>query len=767
MKKILWYLTALSILGLIITSYSYSQTNSYRLISYKDVKHELTGNNYPNVLKTYDMAIDQGRNRAYVTSILTPYAAIIDLNTKTEVGSVSYPFGGAFLLTSVSVNPANGYLLMSWIEDTIPKQYLVNPDNSQNLGTYYYSSTRASTAFDSLRNRVLIGDGTKIKILSGSNLSAIDSVSAGFTIGSIATDSAYRFMYVTSKSPLAGNTVVKVFSLNSPYALSRTINIPYASPLGVSDIDSARGKLILRGINDIVIANINTGAVINSKFLSSAPTGTAYQRNTQIYYLINPNEYSHEGQGGAWGKLYIYNTVSGTLDSMKKGDKSYPLQIQKSTNKLVWCDMHSGYLEMYNTSSGAIDSVHYAVSLDYLDHSPDGDNVFMVSRLGGSDVIKYNISSQTFTKFKAGNWPSVVKVDSSTNKMYVYNHFQSSISVFNAGTNALLTTIELPINEGRTDAIPTMEIDRVNKKIYVAVPEFQKMCVVNMLTNNVDNTIDLTGYNYTDGGGVGYIQMMPAPDFNKLFVLYKNQRKMKIYNTATYTNPDSMTFGTLWSDTTSLMSESVMTYDSVSNRLFMGNIVINSQTNAIAGTVPKSSKILGYKKDRSKMYGITIVNDTIKIYEHLPASPYTVTATKVLFKRHAYIPNFDYDANKNDFYIAEFNYGLFRHYDLDSSVVSSVGNTVLIPHEFTLKQNYPNPFNPTTKIGFSLPVSMVVSIDIYDNSGRLIEKLINNQTLPAGEYIKEFDGGGLASGIYYYRIQANEFAEVKKMVLLK
>jgi len=110
---------------------------------------------------------------------------------------------------------------------------------------------------------------------------------------------------------------------------------------------------------------------------------------------------------------------------------------------------------------------------------------------------------------------------------------------------------------------------------------------------------------------------------------------------------------------------------------------------------------------------------------------------------------------------------LFRHYDLDSSVVTGIGNSVIIPQDFLLKQNYPNPFNPTTKIGFSLPVNMVVSLNIYDMSGRIIENLINNESLSAGEYVREFNGSNLSSGVYFYQIKADDFVAVKKMVLIK
>jgi len=88
------------------------------------------------------------------------------------------------------------------------------------------------------------------------------------------------------------------------------------------------------------------------------------------------------------------------------------------------------------------------------------------------------------------------------------------------------------------------------------------------------------------------------------------------------------------------------------------------------------------------------------------------------------------------------------------------------PERFNVYQNYPNPFNPVTKIKYELPVNGNVSIKIFDINGRLIKTLLN-ENKNAGRYEIEFNGGNLASGIYYYRIEAGSFSQVRKMILLK
>ncbi|CUS97619.1 T9SS type A sorting domain-containing protein, partial [Candidatus Kryptobacter tengchongensis] len=90
----------------------------------------------------------------------------------------------------------------------------------------------------------------------------------------------------------------------------------------------------------------------------------------------------------------------------------------------------------------------------------------------------------------------------------------------------------------------------------------------------------------------------------------------------------------------------------------------------------------------------------------------------------------------------------------------------ITPREFALYQNYPNPFNPSTFIIFDLPREAKVKLGVYDVMGRLVKVLIDEQ-MQAGRYRVELRGDGLASGVYFYRLEAGGFVSVKKMVLVK
>ena len=104
-----------------------------------------------------------------------------------------------------------------------------------------------------------------------------------------------------------------------------------------------------------------------------------------------------------------------------------------------------------------------------------------------------------------------------------------------------------------------------------------------------------------------------------------------------------------------------------------------------------------------------------------------------------------------------------------SDVVEVESNN--IPTEFALYQNYPNPFNPTTTIKYSVPKivnnqSSIINLKVYDILGNEIATLVNEQKAP-GNYEVQWNASGFASGVYFCRLQSEDFISVKKLLLMK
>ncbi len=100
------------------------------------------------------------------------------------------------------------------------------------------------------------------------------------------------------------------------------------------------------------------------------------------------------------------------------------------------------------------------------------------------------------------------------------------------------------------------------------------------------------------------------------------------------------------------------------------------------------------------------------------------------------------------------------------SEISSVENEITSSSAFSLFQNYPNPFNPSTTISFVLPSKSFVSLKVFDALGREISVLVSEELSP-GTYKQQWNPVGLASGVYFYRLQAGTFTETKKLLLLR
>ena len=97
---------------------------------------------------------------------------------------------------------------------------------------------------------------------------------------------------------------------------------------------------------------------------------------------------------------------------------------------------------------------------------------------------------------------------------------------------------------------------------------------------------------------------------------------------------------------------------------------------------------------------------------------------------------------------------------------SQIVTVISLPTKFELWQNYPNPFNPTTTIQYAVPKAEHITLKVYDELGNEVTTLVN-ENKEAGQYRVSFNGSNFASGIYFYRITAGDFTEVKKLMLLK
>jgi hypothetical protein len=173
----------------------------------------------------------------------------------------------------------------------------------------------------------------------------------------------------------------------------------------------------------------------------------------------------------------------------------------------------------------------------------------------------------------------------------------------------------------------------------------------------------------------------------------------------------------------------------------------------------------GKGDDRS--YGVRIRRaslDTVMVFDH-DGIPMTGNAV------HQLAPNWDALGDSLTIRIDNDGDGVFEDSLLLANTATAIeGGPVQggasLPEEFRLHSNYPNPFNPTTTISYALPQAADVTLTVYDVLGRQIRQLASG-TKSTGTYEVTFDATGLPSGVYFYRLQAGDYVETKRMVIVR
>jgi hypothetical protein len=167
---------------------------------------------------------------------------------------------------------------------------------------------------------------------------------------------------------------------------------------------------------------------------------------------------------------------------------------------------------------------------------------------------------------------------------------------------------------------------------------------------------------------------------------------------------------------------------------------------------------IGSNGNTDNLYSTTGSNGSYLI-TNLDAGSYAIAADKIGFNSAA-LNNITID----------YSLGIFNSNNanlvLSDNTVTDVQTNPVLHGNFELGQNYPNPFNPSTIIKYSIPANSFVQIRVYDVIGREVSTLVKAQ-MNAGTYNVTFNADNMPSGIYFYRIEAGNFVQTRKMILLK
>lgn len=189
-----------------------------------------------------------------------------------------------------------------------------------------------------------------------------------------------------------------------------------------------------------------------------------------------------------------------------------------------------------------------------------------------------------------------------------------------------------------------------------------------------------------------------------------------------------------------------------------GSVTVNGGSGMMQGSLKAGAMVYAYRNGEIAGYAITNASGNYTISGLAPGM-YSVFADKAGYHESAVMNvNVGYSSTGAPMSgSADFTLNSVLSVSLDRSV---------IPTEYVLHQNYPNPFNPMTTISYTLPSAGSVSLKVYDLLGKEVATLINGYQ-QSGTYSVTFNASTLASGVYFYRLEAGRHTLVKKMVLLK
>ncbi len=195
------------------------------------------------------------------------------------------------------------------------------------------------------------------------------------------------------------------------------------------------------------------------------------------------------------------------------------------------------------------------------------------------------------------------------------------------------------------------------------------------------------------------------------------------------------------------------------------NTVLPVELASFTSTISRNNVTLNWStSSETNNSGFDIERSLVGTAEWTKAGNVTGNGTTTEMKNYSFTERVN--TGKYNYRLKQIDFnGNFEYFNLSSEI------TVGVPDAYKLSQNYPNPFNPSTKIDYDLPYDGKVSILLYDISGREVASLVN-EVKTAGYYTATFNGANLASGMYFYRINAtgtgnNNFVSTKKMVLIK
>lgn len=714
----------------------YAQTQTYRLIEAVKLGQKL-GQRFQTTLQPCAIGIDEQRHRAYLASPISPIFPILDTDSAKQIGVFNPPFTPNGERLSILVNPVNGLLYFFSADaqhDSLKTIYAINPTQNLVAATFGYTSGIQDIALHRRHNRLYLADGSILRILDGTTLEQKDTLAVPFTIGCIALDSLHDRLYTVAKEPsTAGQGRFVMHELANPHTILKTFTFPSNTPILRAFVDTNWNRFLLATPAHVRIFQLGSNVLMKNVALNGTYSQFAYAPSNERFYAINDNGYAANGEHGQFGKLLSLGFIDETRDSVRLGLKPSGFALDETRARLAVVAEQQATVFWHDMNTLKPDTTtELAYHFDDLTLAPDGMTLYVANHLGKSQRLwLYSFIGQEINDIPTGTWTTTFASDSARGRIFALAHQENAVYILSTFTNtAIGKTPIFGFKEQRSDALSTMCFDRARQKMYVAMPEYKSIAVLDMATSATEKTLKIWGYNFgVTESGIGKIQMAFAPAVNKLYVLRMNQKRLNIYNLTTSVLIDSLNLANYWTPAMSLWQENLLTYDAIGKRIFVGGVGIDCGTNRLSGQVLSgSSRFLGYNNKETILYSITQAGTALTVQEHDPQT-LAITASRALYNTTEAISPLVYlDSRRNQLYLLDRLEGVLHRYDVKNLVGASLAKA---DGEAAVTLSvFPNPVNSQATVRFGVKRKEKIRLAIYDNVGREVSVLTEGEYEP-------------------------------------
>jgi DNA-binding beta-propeller fold protein YncE len=624
-----------------------------------DLKNALVSP-YPNTLKMYSIALDPVRHLVYTVGSQTPHIAVVDLQSGQQVQSLLMPVERQ--LAVLKVNPQDGRLLVLPSSGTPRKAYLLSPEDSTVLGSFSFKAQPGAMAF-SQDGRIFVVDQQEVVALEASTLRQLFRFNPGLgALGGIAL--LNEQLWVGSRNLRNQRISLRGYKHHSS-SVTRIASwsFPATEALGEFMVDQSRNRLLMLGLAQLVVVDLRGGAVVLSKIYEEEANDAVYLSSDQTLVRIVKEGYLQDGEQGIWAKILLHSLETGTLQSFRGGDYAAQIIADEELGLLAWPSMHGGTVDLAPIANpAAYRSVDIGESLDDLVVTDEA--LFMLERLGGSRMVRLDRESGELSICQTGRWPCVIRHSPSLKKLFVLNHYASSVGVHDASSGAMLEEWFLPMPEGRTDAIGVMALDEKRQRIHLCLPENEAILCLDAATGKVLASYPVPGLTFDSErhAAIGVVQLATLPTNGDLLVFLKDGGSLYQVD-ALSGQPHASNRVSVQSEVDQLFLGSCLQVEAQGNKVFVGGTPFLLPGLQRDGTSLAQGQYLGTGPEGT-MWFLSADEEAVLHLSEWDEDLHSCRASYALHRSEGAGPVAFWDGQT--LYCAEFNYARLRAYPSSS-----------------------------------------------------------------------------------------------------